>query len=152
MKIEFDTFTIERTYRAGVERVFRAWATPEQKRRWFAEGPGFTLDSYELDFRVGGFERSVFRPDGGPRISNDCVFHDIVPNERIVCSYAMAMEGKTFSASLGTLEVESLPGGGTRLRYTEQGAYYENGGPNQSAGRREGSTGLLASLAKELGE
>ena len=51
--IVFDTFAIERTYKASPARVFEAWRDPEKKRRWFAEGKGFVIDSYELDFREG---------------------------------------------------------------------------------------------------
>jgi uncharacterized protein YndB with AHSA1/START domain len=55
------TFVIERTYDATPARVFKAFADPVAKRRWFVEGEGWEVDAFELDFRVGGFERSRFR-------------------------------------------------------------------------------------------
>ena len=149
--ITFDTFTVERTYKASPERVFDAWADPVKKRRWFVEGEGWTIDAYESDFREGGFERSRFRFKDGPEMTNDTVFLDIVPNRRIVCSYGMTMAIKRFSVSLATVEFE-LNGSGTLLRCTEQGAYFEGSGENPAAGRREGFAGLLDALATELGE
>ncbi|HYO80380.1 MAG TPA: SRPBCC domain-containing protein, partial [Bryobacteraceae bacterium] len=75
------TFSIEREYPATPSRVFEAWADPAQKRRWFAEADGFEVESFEMNFRVGGSERAVFRfsasnpPAGAPlpgtEITND---------------------------------------------------------------------------------
>lgn len=143
----FNTFTIERLYPAAPARVFSALRDPVKKRRWFAEGEGFTIDSYTLDFQVGGFERTRFRPDGGPPMTNDCVYLEIVPEERVVFAYAMTIAGEPLSSSLGTMEL-IVEGNGTRLRYTEQTAY--TSGEDGSAGRREGTEELFESLGREL--
>lgn len=144
-----EQFTIERRYRQSPARVFDAWADPVKKRRWFAEGPGFTLDSYELDFRVGGLERSRFRFGDGPPMTNDTFFHAIEPERRIVCSYGMTLGGALFSVSLATLDV--IPdGSGTLLRYTEQAAFF--GKTDGVEGRRQGCVEMLGKLAVELGE
>ena len=74
-----DTFDIVRTYKAAPERVLADWADPAQKRRWFVEGENWTIESYEVDFREGGYERSSFRFNDGPVITNDTTFHDIMP-------------------------------------------------------------------------
>ena len=147
----FDSFTIERRYRAAPSRVFDAWADPAKKRRWFVEGEGFVIESHEMDFREGGVENSRFRPEGGPAMTFDCVFHDIVKDRRIVSSYGMTMNGERFSVSLSTLEFER-DGDGTLLRYTEQGAYFMDGA-NSAAGRKTGCFEMLdRKLADELGE
>jgi len=144
-----NSFTLDRTYSASVERVFRAFSDVEKKRRWFAEGEGFVIDSYTLDFKVGGFERTRFRFGEGPAMTNDCVYLDIVKNQRIIFAYSMTIGGEPMSSSLGTIELSS-GAGGTLLRLTEHTAYVD--GKDGSEGRREGTRELLEALAKELAE
>ncbi len=141
------SFTIEHTYAATAARVFHAHAEPAKKRRWFAEGKGFRVDSYVLDFQVGGFERCRFRHGEGPLMTFDGVYLDIVPDARIVFAYAMTVGGAPMSSSLATIEL--LPADqGTLLRFTEHTAFVD--GNDASAARRGGSIGLLAALAREL--
>lgn len=59
------TFSIERTYPSTPARVFAAFANPVTKRRWFAEGEGWEVDEFTVDFRVGGREVARFRFKGG---------------------------------------------------------------------------------------
>ena len=141
------SFTIERTYAQPAERVFAALSDPVKKRRWFAEGEGFEVESYSLDFRVGGFERCRFRPVGGPPMTTDSVHLDIVANERIVFAYAMTIDGAPLSSSLGCMELVAVATG-TLLRFTEHTAFVD--GNDGSESRRVGSLALLESLAQEL--
>lgn len=141
------SFTIERTYPTSAERVFRALSDPEKRRRWFVEGEGFTIDSYSLEFRVGGFERTSFRFGDGPPMTNDCVFLDIQVNERLVFAYSMTLGGEPMSASLASMEL-SPAANGTLLRFSEHTAFLD--GKDGSADRREGTRGLLEALAAEL--
>ena len=61
-----DTFVIERTYDSPVASVFRAWADPDRKARWFAGSADALGHGYELDFKVGGCEVNRGGPPGGP--------------------------------------------------------------------------------------
>ena len=141
------TFVIERSYPHSPSRVFQAFADTEAKRRWFAEGEGWEIESFDADFRVGGQENSRFRFNGGPVIGNDTVYQDIVPNERIIIAYSMAIGGDRISSSLATMEF-APDGNGTLLKFTEQGAFLDGHDdvPSREAGTRE----LLEALAREL--
>jgi uncharacterized protein YndB with AHSA1/START domain len=146
------SFTVERTYPVAPARVFQAFADPAKKRRWYAEeGGGKQVEDFEMDFRVGGGERGRYKILGGPVagavITNRTTYLDIVPDERIVFAYSMGFGEQPFSASLATLEFEPA-GTGTRLVFTEQGAYFAGGdGPEI---RTQGWTQILEQLAKEL--
>ena len=143
-----NSFVIERAYPTSAARVFRALADPRQKRRWFAEGAGFVIDSFTMDFKLHGFERTRFRfGEDGPPLTNDCVYLDIVQDERLLYAYSMTIGGKPMSSSLASIELIAQ-GSGTLLRLTEHTAYVD--GVDGGAGRREGSLGLLERLADEL--
>jgi uncharacterized protein YndB with AHSA1/START domain len=149
--VTHSTFVIERKYSSTPERVFGALSDPAKKRRWFAEGEGFAVRQFEMDFRVGGVERSSFKIQGGPYdgvpCANDTVYQDIVPNSRIVLAYTMTVGGMRISASLATFEL--LPTSeGTTLVFTEQAAFFA--GSDGEALRKEGWTKLLDSLGTEL--
>jgi uncharacterized protein YndB with AHSA1/START domain len=141
------TFVIERTYDASPARVFAAFADPVVKRRWFAEGEGWKVDEFEVDFRAGGYERSRFRYQEGPVIRNDTVYQDIVPDRRIIVAYSMTIGDTRISTSLATVEFKP-EGTGTRLVYTEQGAFLD--GADKPADREAGCRMLLEALGAEL--
>lgn len=148
-----DTFVINKHYPATPARVFSAFSDPDRKRRWFAEGPGFQVDSHALDFRVGGTEVSHFRmlgaplPDGTP-VVNHTWYTDIVPNQRIVFAYTMTVDGKRISSSQTTVELEPDGGDATRLRFTEQVAFFADADGIEM--REAGTRQLLDQLGKEI--
>jgi catechol 2,3-dioxygenase-like lactoylglutathione lyase family enzyme len=123
------TFTIERTYDAAPEKVFAACADPAAKRRWFVEGEGWHIDRFEMDFRPGGIDTSVFRFGDGPPGSNDTVYLDICrkPPHRQRLYHDNRRQ---------------------RLTYTEQGAFLD--GHDNAAQRESGCRELLEALAKQL--
>lgn len=142
-----NSFVVERVYPKTAAKVFQAFSDVTKKRRWFAEGEGFEVQDYSLDFRVGGFERTRFSVINGPSLTNDCVYLDIVENERIVFAYSMTLMGNPMSSSLGCIEL-SPHEEGTLLKMTEHTAYVD--GNDGGASRKEGTIGLFESLAKEL--
>jgi uncharacterized protein YndB with AHSA1/START domain len=145
--VSHGTFRIERTYSAPPASVFSAYTEEATKRRWFAEGEGWQVHEFTVDFRVGGAETSRFRYQGGPEIRNDTLFHDIIPNRRIVFVYRMTVGPKPISVSLATVEL-APSGNGTLLTYTEQGAFFDDA--DAVKGREEGCRGLLETLASEI--
>lgn len=149
------SFTVERRYTAPPERVFEAWANPAVFRRWFVEAPGAVVDDWAHDFRVGGRGGGRYR-FGGPENDagfNETVFVDIIENSRIIFSYVMGRElsgeRSRESASLATVELVAS-GAGTRLIYTEQGAYFGKDGGAHIPLREEGCGQMLDNLGREL--
>lgn len=140
------TFTIARRYDAAPARVFRAFSDPAAHSRWYVEGDGWPIAEYSHDFRVGGRESGRFSQDRKTMIDNETLYLDIVENQRIIFAYAMSVGGKRISASLATVELLA-DGSGTRLKFTEQGAFFDAGGAKDREG---GWNELLGLLEKEV--
>jgi uncharacterized protein YndB with AHSA1/START domain len=145
--VAHETFVIERTYDAPAAQVFRAWADPTRKARWFAGSADALGAGYELDFRVGGHEVNRGGPPDGPIYTYDSEFRDIIPDARIVSTYEMFADGTRISVSLATVEFHD-EGGTTRLVLTEQGAFLD--GHDTAAQREEGTRSFLVSLGAFL--
>lgn len=143
------SFTLKRNLAAPPARVFRAFADPEQKRRWFGDGEGFTTLEYALDFRDGGSEVWRGRFGDGPEIVYRSIIADIVPDRRIVTTYQMWIGGPRISVSLATFTLEPEVDG-TLLVMTEHGVHLdERDSPEM---RRKGTEDLLDALARSLAE
>jgi uncharacterized protein YndB with AHSA1/START domain len=142
------TCVLEYVYAAPPARVFGAWADPAVKTRWFSRSLDPQAPPLELDFRIGGRERSCSASHGGPVITYEGWFRDIVPEERILVANWIDVDGRRISVSQVTAEI--LPEGiRTRLVVTEQGAYLDGfDGPDSRAG---GIRTQLKALADELG-
>jgi uncharacterized protein YndB with AHSA1/START domain len=149
MSIRQHDFAIERRFRQTPAQTFRAFADPQLKRRWFGVPAGWADADWELDFRVGGSERSVGRDPGGALHEFRSRYHDIVDGERIVFAYDLVLDGRLLSVSLTTVEVRP-DGDGTRLVFTEHGAFFDD---LEDPAEREHGTGLLLdALAAYLAE
>jgi uncharacterized protein YndB with AHSA1/START domain len=139
-----DTFRIDRHFDAEPARVFRAFAEPGAKARWFGV-PGATKRE-SFDFREGGQEtmETVFDDS---RYGYIATYTDIVPDERIVYTYEMNLNGRRISVSVATVELRAAAGG-TDFTITEQGVYLD--GLDNSAQRKQGTEDLMDALAKSL--
>lgn len=144
--VQHATFVVERRYDSPPARVFGAWADPAAKARWFGS-PDDPSAEYELDFRVGGREVNRGRAPDGDLYTYDAYYADIVPDERIVYSYDMHRGETRISVSLATVEL-AADGEGTRLVFTEQGAFLD--GQDAPEEREQGTGSLLDALGSEL--
>src|SRR4029077_5294620 len=89
-------------------------------------------------------------PDGGPAMTFETLYRDIVPQQRIVYTSTLSTETDLMTVSLTTVEFTPGEDGGTRLVLTEQGAYLD--GHEHPAWREEGTASQLDALAAELKE
>jgi uncharacterized protein YndB with AHSA1/START domain len=123
--VHHTTFVIERHYPAPPARVFCAWSDGAAREIWM-DDPDYKSNGskYELDFRVGGHERFGGITPDGRTYRYEGVIYDIVPNQRIVYSYEMYAGLDLGSVSLATVEIVA-DGSGTKLTYTEQGAFLD---------------------------
>jgi uncharacterized protein YndB with AHSA1/START domain len=64
--------------------VFDALTKPELLKRWFFGPPGWSLVVCEIDLRVGGGYRFVWRGPDGTEMGMRGVYREIVPPERYV--------------------------------------------------------------------
>jgi uncharacterized protein YndB with AHSA1/START domain len=141
--IEHATFVVERVYDASPERTFAAWSDPQAKSRWYSDPE----QALELDFRVGGWERHAGTLPDGRDYAYAAIYRDIVPGRRIVYTYDMHLDEVRISVSLATAEF-TPEGDGTRLVFTEQGAFLD--GYELPAQRENGMGGLLDLLGRWL--
>jgi uncharacterized protein YndB with AHSA1/START domain len=141
------TFSLERTYDVPRETVFAAFATQEAKAAWFSGGDGYTVVEKAFEFREGGKETLVGKWQTGMVTRMDLVYFDIVPDERIVYTYEMRLDGTKISVSLATIEFKKA-GAGTRLLLTETGAYLD--GYDDAGSREHGTNALIDKLGAYL--
>jgi uncharacterized protein YndB with AHSA1/START domain len=80
------SLTIKRRFKAPPAKVFAAWSDPEKMKHWM--GPGDVQKVVaECDLRVGGrYHISMIMTDDQHDVSG--VYREIVPNERLVFTWA----------------------------------------------------------------
>jgi uncharacterized protein YndB with AHSA1/START domain len=147
MSVTHATFKIERRYPCTPHEAFRAFAAPELKRQWFVIPGNWPNAKWKLDFRVGGSEFHSGGAPGGRHNAFQARYHDIVEGERIVFAYDLLHDSRLVSVSLTTIEFFD-DADGTRLLFTEQGAYFDD--PDGSTVREHGTGKMLDALRRVL--
>ncbi|MGE3173818.1 MAG: SRPBCC family protein [Planctomycetota bacterium] len=74
---------LRRTFDAPPALVWRAWTEPLLVQRWMLGPPGWTMPVCEVDLRVGGAFRHVWRKDDGVEMAMTGVHLEIDPPHRI---------------------------------------------------------------------
>ena len=75
-----------RVFDAPRSLVFEAFSKPELVRQWLLGPPGWSMPVCEIDFRVGGRYRYVWRHANGHEMGMGGVHREIVVPERIVAT------------------------------------------------------------------
>ena len=75
-----------RVFDAPGKLVFDAFTKPELVRQWLLGPPGWSMPVCEIDLRVGGTYRYVWRKAGAPDMGMGGVYREVVAPERIVAS------------------------------------------------------------------
>ena len=76
-----------RDFNAPRRLVFDAFTKPELVKQWLLGPPGWSMPVCEIDLKVGGAYRYVWRQDSdGAEMGMGGVFREIVPQERVVCT------------------------------------------------------------------
>jgi uncharacterized protein YndB with AHSA1/START domain len=78
---------VTRDFDARRRLVFDAFTKPELVRRWLLGPPGWTMPLCEIDLRIGGAYRYVWRSEqDGSQMALGGVFREITPVERLVAT------------------------------------------------------------------
>jgi len=125
--ITHSTFVLERHIPAETTKVWEAFADPDIKRRWYAEGEQHEVEEFSSDLIPGAEQRLRYRfregtPFAGLSIHNIDTVLDLVPNERIIASSRMTFGETCISVALITTELWPVADG-THLTVTFQGAF-----------------------------
>lgn len=105
-----------RVFDAPRRLVFEAHTRPELVRRWLGVFGGWSMEVCEIDLRVGGTFRYLWRGPGGAQMGMRGVYREIVPDERLV-STEVFDEPWYEGEAVDTLEL-SEQGGRTTLTLT----------------------------------
>lgn len=115
--IKHKTFVFERVCKAGVDRVFAAFADPVERASWSApsDTAAFVYDA--VDFREGG--QDIFRcgSKDNPQFTGLTTYIAITPNALICNSEVVESGGMKLMASLITTQL-SPEANATRIRTT----------------------------------
>ena len=138
------SLTLKRRIKAPPAQVFSAWTDPKKIVHWF--GPaGTTVGSVraELDVRVGGRFQVSFKTDDGEFHKVGGVYREVVPDSRLVFSWAWHTTPER--ESLVTVTV-AADGDGTLLTLHHEQFF------DQKArdGHEHGWTGTLEKLERYL--
>lgn len=143
MSTQADTkpsLTLKRRFKAPPAEVFAAWTDPEKIRRWM--GPeGVVGLSAEMDARAGGRYRLLMRSPDGEEHDVSGVYREVVPNEKLVFTWAWKSTPERQSLVTVLLKPD---GDGTLLTLTHEQFFDETARDHH----RQGWTGSLDKLER----
>ena len=82
------SLALKRRLKAPPQKVYEAWTQPEKMTRWWGVTGHARAPIAETDLRVGGHFRVQFWTPDGEHHSVSGVYREIVPDRRLVFSWA----------------------------------------------------------------
>lgn len=145
--LKHQTFVFERRTEAKPDRVFAAFADPNERERWSAPSDTASFVYEEAEFREGGSD--IFRCGSkeAPQYSGRTHYLSIIPLQMIVSSEVVVAGGQTLMISLITTEIAD-EGPATRIRLTVQATSFM--GDMMLQGVTEGNNASLDNLVSYL--
>lgn len=131
---------VTRSFDAPRRLVFDAHTKPDLVRRWLLGPPGWTMPVCEIDPRVGGAYRYVWRNAAGTDMGMGGVFREIVAPERLVATEAF--DDSWYPGEALDTTVLTEEGGTTRLTLT---VLYESRAARDTALQSGMERGMVAS-------
>ena len=143
-KPQSPSLTLKRKLSAPAAKVFAAWTDPEKIIHWFgpAETAGGSVRA-DMDVRVGGRFRISFKDQDGEYHEVGGTYREIVPNERLVFSWAWHSTPERESLVTITLKRD---GDATMLTLHHERFFDDKA----RDGHERGWTGTLEKLARYL--
>jgi uncharacterized protein YndB with AHSA1/START domain len=136
------SLTLKRRYNASPAQVFSAWTDPKKIGCWM--GPeGIEALSVEIDARTGGRYRFIMRSPDGETHDVSGVFREVVPNQKLVFTWAWKSTPERESLVTITLKPD---GDGTLLTLTHEQFFDESARDRH----QHGWTGSLDKLDRYL--
>ena len=109
---ERPSLAIVRKFDAAPGKVWRALTEPEMLKKWMRPDDATKVSTAEIDLRVGGRYRIVMVPPEGEEHDVRGVYREIVPNRKLV--YTWAWKTTPERESIVTIELRAT-GSGTEL-------------------------------------
>jgi uncharacterized protein YndB with AHSA1/START domain len=141
---------VVRQFDAPRRLVFECWTTPALLQRWMSGPDGWTLTVCEIDLRVGGAYRFVWRGPDGNDMGMRGIYREIVVPERVVGTEVFDHDW-TGGETLGTIEF-SERAGRTTLTQTLLYASKEARDGALASGMAEGMSAGFDRLAEFMSE
>jgi uncharacterized protein YndB with AHSA1/START domain len=139
------SLTLKRRLKAPPAQVFSAWTDPKKIARWFGPRDADQASvSAEIDLRVGGRYRISFTGEGGEYHQVGGIYREVVPNRRLVFSWAWHSTPER--ASLVSITLAPDGADGTFLTLEHEQFFDEKA----RDGHQRGWTGTLDKLADYL--
>jgi uncharacterized protein YndB with AHSA1/START domain len=81
------SLTLKRRIKASPKAVYDAWTDPKKIVKWFGPDSG-PVEHAAVDLRVGGRYTVIFRTENGEQHHVSGVYREVVPNEKLVFTWA----------------------------------------------------------------